>query len=69
MGLNLVYFFFYDSISLAMDFDSSKKTVYAVDWGEAGLFLGVCTYAYESIGSIFNGKRATLIASPQNHEE
>ena len=62
----LVWFFFYDSVALAMSKEKPPITLTAFDWGNAGNFLGVCTYAYESIGSIFNG---TISVTLLNHSE
>jgi hypothetical protein len=40
----------------AIDFKDSDRTLTAFNWPKGGLFLGVCSYAYESIGTLFNGK-------------
>lgn len=51
-----------------MDKEKPPVTLTAFDWGNAGNFLGVCTYAYESIGSIFNGNLIWLNLSEKNNE-
>lgn len=67
----LVFVFFYDSIVLALKADKPSLTYSAFNWGHAGNFLGLCTYSYESIGSIYNGNYAgkSLIFSQKNNEE
>ena len=51
-----MWLFFYDAV--VETFDKTKKpiTLSACNWDQAGLFLGVCTYSYESIGTLYNGK-------------
>ena len=51
-----------------MKADKTPVTLSAYDWSNAGLFLGVCTYAYESIGTIFNGRFVLLTASEKDNE-
>lgn len=47
-----------DSLNIfANEYDSSPKDYTYCNWQNSGIFLGVSSYAYESVGSIFNVRR------------
>jgi hypothetical protein len=54
--MSLVFSFLFDSVKKSIEVDTKKRTMTPMNWDKAGLFLGICSYAYESIGTLFNSK-------------
>jgi hypothetical protein len=49
--------FFIDSVEKAIRPSDTPRTITAANWPKAGLFLGLCSYAYESVATLFNRKK------------
>ena len=55
--------FFIDSIDKAIAPSEKTRTLTEANWPKAGLFLGLCSYAFESVGSLFNSNIDLVIKS------